>query len=398
MAFINYPQAMWPMINLGSSYAGYKLYTYTAGTTTPKTTWSDYTLDTANANPIVLDHNGWATAYLSGDYKFVLKTAGGTTVSTVDNVNTVTITAAAKTILDDTTVAAMRTTLGLGTAALTDTGVASGNVPAMDATGYPAADGSQITNIAASAMPRGTIGGMNLSNGSDASHDITISIGECRDDEDGTNMALSSAMTKQIDSAFAAGNNAGGMFTGTVAATTWYHVFIIQKDSDDSIDAGFDISSTGANVPTGYTEHRRVGSVLTDGSANILAFVQVGETFLWKDPPLDINVSDQSTTAVTRTLSTPKAFKTEAIINVYTTRSGANHWVYISSLDATDEEATNSAAPLASIGTTSEGGEAIGKLRVLTNTASAIRTRSNGASTTVKIATLGYTDYRGKFD
>jgi len=35
----------------------------------------------------------------------------------------------------------------LGSASLVDTGVANGNVPVMDATGYPAADGSQITGL-----------------------------------------------------------------------------------------------------------------------------------------------------------------------------------------------------------------------------------------------------------
>lgn len=48
------------------------------------------------------------------------------------------------TSLDD-----FRSYLGLGTAAVCATGVASGNVPAMDATGYPVADGSQITNLGA---------------------------------------------------------------------------------------------------------------------------------------------------------------------------------------------------------------------------------------------------------
>ena len=42
-----------------------------------------------------------------------------------------------------------RTYLGLGTAAVLTAGVANTNVPAMDATGYPAADGSQITNLGA---------------------------------------------------------------------------------------------------------------------------------------------------------------------------------------------------------------------------------------------------------
>ena len=48
-----------------------------------------------------------------------------------------------------TTASDARTNLGLGTAAVADTGVADGNVPAMDATGYPAADGSQIANVTA---------------------------------------------------------------------------------------------------------------------------------------------------------------------------------------------------------------------------------------------------------
>ena len=45
--------------------------------------------------------------------------------------------------------ATARASLGLGTAAVVNTGVALGEVPLMDATGYPAADGSQITGITA---------------------------------------------------------------------------------------------------------------------------------------------------------------------------------------------------------------------------------------------------------
>ncbi|MBE9558051.1 MAG: hypothetical protein IMF08_14430 [Proteobacteria bacterium] len=51
-------------------------------------------------------------------------------------------------LLQDATAANARTELGLGTAAVANTGVADGNVPAMDATGYPAADGSRITDLA----------------------------------------------------------------------------------------------------------------------------------------------------------------------------------------------------------------------------------------------------------
>jgi len=50
-------------------------------------------------------------------------------------------------LLDDATAADGRTTLALGTAATVNTGVTNGDVPLMDATGYPAANGSQITSL-----------------------------------------------------------------------------------------------------------------------------------------------------------------------------------------------------------------------------------------------------------
>jgi hypothetical protein len=47
-----------------------------------------------------------------------------------------------------TTASAARTTLGLGTAAVVDTGVANGNAVVADATGLPVIDGSQVTGLA----------------------------------------------------------------------------------------------------------------------------------------------------------------------------------------------------------------------------------------------------------
>lgn len=76
--------------NDGDPCSGCLLYAYAAGTTTAQDTFSDSALTTANANPVVLDSSGRATIYLSASsYKFVLKTSSGSTLWTVDNVQSI---------------------------------------------------------------------------------------------------------------------------------------------------------------------------------------------------------------------------------------------------------------------------------------------------------------------
>lgn len=80
--------------NDGEPLAAGKIYTYEAGTTTPKTTYTDSTGAVANANPVVLDSAGRAQIWLGdGGYKFVLKASDDTTIKTVDNVGGTTDTA-----------------------------------------------------------------------------------------------------------------------------------------------------------------------------------------------------------------------------------------------------------------------------------------------------------------
>jgi hypothetical protein len=73
----------------GSPAAGYKLYTYAAGTLTPAATYTDQTEGAANANPVVLDANGEAAVWLrpSVAYKFILKTDADVDVWTLDAIN-----------------------------------------------------------------------------------------------------------------------------------------------------------------------------------------------------------------------------------------------------------------------------------------------------------------------
>ena len=72
----------------GNPLSGGLLYTYSAGTTTPLATYTTRAGTTPNANPVVLDANGEADVWTTPgvDYKFVLKTSGGSTLWTVDNI------------------------------------------------------------------------------------------------------------------------------------------------------------------------------------------------------------------------------------------------------------------------------------------------------------------------
>lgn len=69
----------------GAPLASGKVYTYDAGTTTPKDTYADSGAVTPNANPIILDSRGEATVYGTGTYKIVVKDSNDATIYTVDN-------------------------------------------------------------------------------------------------------------------------------------------------------------------------------------------------------------------------------------------------------------------------------------------------------------------------
>lgn len=76
--------------NNGDPLSGGLVYTYDAGTTTPRATYTDDGGGTANTNPIVLDSAGrtpaeiWLTAGV--DYKFVVRTSAGVLIGSYDNI------------------------------------------------------------------------------------------------------------------------------------------------------------------------------------------------------------------------------------------------------------------------------------------------------------------------
>jgi hypothetical protein len=72
----------------GVPLSGGRVYTYTAGTTTPQATFTDASGATPNPNPIILNSRGEASIWLgSGTYKFKLTDANDVEIWTVDYIS-----------------------------------------------------------------------------------------------------------------------------------------------------------------------------------------------------------------------------------------------------------------------------------------------------------------------
>lgn len=69
------PVARFFSISGGAALAGGKVYTYEAGTDTPKASYTDFEGLTPNTNPVILDSSGQADIWLDGNYKINLTDA-----------------------------------------------------------------------------------------------------------------------------------------------------------------------------------------------------------------------------------------------------------------------------------------------------------------------------------
>jgi hypothetical protein len=111
------------------------------------------------------------------------------------------------------------------------------------------------------------INGFAISHDTDTDHDILFGAGSC---PDSTNAMIltGSAMVKRVDASWSAGTGNGGLFSGSVSTNVVYYMFVIRKDSDGSIDYGFDTSIIAANRPAGWTYYRLIGVGVTNASSN----------------------------------------------------------------------------------------------------------------------------------
>jgi hypothetical protein len=254
------------------------------------------------------------------------------------------------------------------------------------------ADGTAINR-----MMRGYIAGLTMSTAG-ASATMTIAVGEAADSVNAALMSLAASINKTT-SAWAVGSGNGGLDTGVIANNTGYHFYLIRRTDTGVIDVIFSTSAASPTLPANYTQYRRIGWGKTNGSGQWTKFVQVGNHFQWDNPVLDIDAVIGATGA-NSTVSVPSGVKVILKCNIYGIDGTAGApGVYISDPDIADMAPSLTAAPLVQMtsnGSTSQSNANYAEC--FTNTSAQIRRRARNSTATIRLATLGWVDFRGGND
>lgn len=240
---------------------------------------------------------------------------------------------------------------------------------------------------------RGYIDGLTLSNnGSDATNDIDIATGICRDSADADVLRLSSSITKRLDASWAVGTNQGGLDTGSIA-NAWYHVYLIKRPDTGVVDALFSTNATAPTLPSNYTLYRRIGSIYRTAGA-IRAFTQKGNFFGWTTFAYDINGATQASpvsgAGTLTTLPVPLGISVNALIAILFT--GTADDLYVPAINMSPVTASMQVLHVGSSPATMSSGEFL----QWTNTSSQIRMFSSNGVGQVYATVNGWYDLRGE--
>jgi hypothetical protein len=261
---------------------------------------------------------------------------------------------------------------------------------------FKVGSGAATKRFWAGASPGAITGCTIANNASDATNDIDFGSGTCSDSTAAFYMTLGSTLTKRLDATWAAGNNQGGLFSGSIANAT-YHCFIIMRPDTGVVDAGFDTSPVAANRPGSYTYFRRVGSIVRE-SATIKAFHQDGDYFYWDVMTLDDTVTTPGTSTIT--LTVPTGISVSALFNgTFTDSSGSSGFngALFTALDTPNTSLSSNAFSFGSaVGGNGDNLFLSGSMQVRTDTSGQVRKTIGVTPTAFGVATYGWIDRRGR--
>jgi len=180
------------------------------------------------------------------------------------------------------------------------------------------AQGTLITSVLSGLTGTVLSGGLLSNNGSDATNDIDISAGSFVSD-DGTTIFTTSALTKQLDAAWASGTNAGMRDTGAIANDDW-HLYAIYNPSTLASDVVATITYGSPTMPSGYTKKCFLGSIIRASSA-ILGFNQNGNQFSFKVAQNAVSALTINATPGDLTLIVPTGRAVDSLVRARVTRA-----------------------------------------------------------------------------
>jgi len=257
--------------------------------------------------------------------------------------------------------------------------------------GFVSGGGSPVSSQQLAPFMRSYLAGLTLSTvGSSAT--FSVAAGTASDSTNADMMTLAFSFSKTT-AAWVSGSSNGGLDTGTIAASTWYHAHLIKNESSGAVDVLVSLSASAPTLPSGFTLFRRIGSMKTDSSSHWAAFAQNGDEFLWSSPPLDMSsqaINNGSSALLA--LSVPSGIQVRALVAGYLTSTAAGSQCYFSSPDQTDIASPNGTTAIVP----SAGGFGSFNLIIRTNTSSQVRARGNNSGISANASTSGWLDRRGK--
>lgn len=442
----------------GVPLAGGSVSFFAPGTSTPQNTWMDSGQTQLNSNPVVLDGNGMALIYGLGTYREVVQDSVGNTIwDTLTNQyaastdmqngsyiwggtatgasNTFNISVSpALTIYQagqgfrfisnqNITGASQLNINSLGGKSITKfgaTAVASGDIINSQII-YVIFDGTQFQMVSApGTIPtgngvgvqtaggvfsidpsymRGYLAGMTLADDPTTPATVLdITQGVTTSDDATTLMKVASNFTKTTGS-WVVGSGSGCLDAGTVQASTWYFVFAIERIDTLNVDYLCSNSLASPALPTNYTKKRRIGQIVTDGGSSIIAFVQLGDEFIWKASVNQVNIATLTTarTLVGPLNNIPPGIQVNVEARIEVSNAAANTLVILTSPDENDQAPLGSAAGV-DLQTAVAANAVAGRFNIRSNIAQQIGARSSAASTTIQVTPYGYIDTRGRFN